>query len=134
MTESRSGASLGIYGPPRFTGGGAQGTSTPASIPSETDERGILRELTAHQIEQLTRDQILGYQKQRNEQLENRYAKEIEDLDFERYKEAFVAAGGAEKDARAAWEAQKKSEATQAAQHAATDALHASRWRVRQGL
>ena len=102
--------------------------------PDAKDERGILRELDSGQIEKMSRDQVLDYQRRRSEQIEQRRAQAAEEDDFRRYQETFVGAGGREKDARAAWETQKRLAATEAAQQASTETLNASRRRVRQGL
>jgi hypothetical protein len=122
----------GIAGEPSYSGAPPLGSSI--SAPTETNQDGVLRELGAHQIEKMTRDQVLGYQEKRAQQIEAKRAEKIEQDDFERYKEAFVEAGGREKDARGAWEAQKRLEATEAAQLATAEVLHASRRRVRHGL
>jgi hypothetical protein len=133
MTESsRERIQETVYGPPRFTT--SEGAGGSISAPTETDERGVLKELTAHQIEKLTRPQVLEYQRKRSEQIEAKRAEEAEADDFSRYQETFVEAGGRAKDAKAAWEAQKRLDATEAAQQARSAALDASRRRVRHGL
>jgi hypothetical protein len=71
----------------------------------------VLKELDIREIEQMTRDEVHAYQERRREQLQSRHAKEIEQADFERYKEAFTAAGGRESSAKAAWEAHRGEQA-----------------------
>lgn len=123
-----------IAGQSRFTTSEGREAAGHIATPMETDERGVLKELSSHQIEKMGRDQVLDYQKRRNEQIEAKRAEHLEQADFERYQEAFVEAGGREKDAKGAWEAQKTLDASQAARTAQEAALHASQRHVLRGL
>jgi hypothetical protein len=132
MAESKE-RIAGIAGEPRFTTE-AGGTFTRVNAPSETDPDGVLKELDSHQIEQMDRQAVLSYQERRSAQIEAKRAEQIEADNFERFREAFVEAGGRERDAASAFEAQKKTAATEAAKHATTEILDATRRRVRHGL
>jgi hypothetical protein len=98
------------------------------------DQDGVLVELTGFDIERITRDEIDNYRERRQAQIDGQAAKAREANDFESYTEAFVAAGGREPDAKAAWEAKKKADATEAADRINTEVLTSSRRRVRQAL
>jgi hypothetical protein len=99
-----------------------------------TDQDGVFVELTGFDIERMTRDEIDAYRERRQAQIDGQTARVREANDFELYKEAFVEAGGRERDAEAAWEAKKKADATEAADRINAEVLTASRRRVRQAL
>jgi hypothetical protein len=121
-----------VYGPPRFTGAAPLGSSI--SAPTETDERGILRELMSHQIEKLDRQAVLDYQRRRSEQIKEKKEKEAESRAFENFKQSYVAAGGTESSAEAAWTTHKNEIAESAALAADQEAVQAARSRNRSVL
>jgi len=99
-----------------------------------TDENGVLVELSGFDIERLPRAEIDAYNERRAGRIASRRDAAREADDFGRYEEAFVSAGGDPKDARAAFEAQKRSRAAEEAGRANTEALQASRRRIRKVL
>ena len=95
---------------------------------------GIPVELSNFDIERMDRASIDEYRERREAQIAARAQQAREADDIERYTEAFVAAGGDRSDARSAWLAKNKAEATEAANRAEGAAEQASRARVRQVL
>jgi hypothetical protein len=108
--------------------------SNTGALTGATDEHGILIDLTNHDIERLTRDEVLDFQERRRQQIDDRAAQAREDDDFARYQERFVEAGGDVSDARAAWLAKRKVDATEAANRVEHEALTSNQRHVRQTL
>src|SRR5215210_398142 len=71
-----------------------------------TDADGILIPLENHEIERLTRDEVLDFQKRRRQQIEDRTAQARGASDFERRREDFTQAGVSASDAERAYQEQ----------------------------
>jgi len=98
------------------------------------DEHGVPVELSAYDIERMDRPAIDAYQEDRRQKIAAAEQQAFDADDLERYTEAFVSAGGKERDAKAAFEAQKKVEAAQAANQTNAGARQATRTRIRSRL
>ncbi len=98
------------------------------------DEAGIPVELSAYDIQRLTRPEIDQYRADREAKIEALDAERIEADDERQFTEAFVSNGGRERDAAAAFRAHRNEQAAQAAAMADAEAEQATRRRARSVL
>jgi hypothetical protein len=87
-----------------------------------TDADGILVELSAYDIERLSREEIDRYQERRRKQIAQKEATRAEEGRFAQFEEAFVREGGTKTDARSAYKAMRNQEAERAARLADEEA------------
>jgi hypothetical protein len=113
---------------------GVSGRETVTPAPTQTDSDGILLPLTIFQIERLTRQQIDEYNTKRHEQIQTKKTEDTEAAAYRHYEEEFTKAGGRQKDAKAAYEAQKKADARTAAERESEEVMETSRRNIRSRL
>ncbi len=98
------------------------------------DEHGIPVELSAYDIERMDRPAIDHYRADREASISAKEAQRIEADDERRFAGEYVRNGGRERDAAAAFRADRDRRAAEAAGRAEDAALQAARRRVRQPL
>lgn len=103
---------------------------TPTGV---TDERGVLLDLTSRDVEELSKagGDPAAYLQERRRQIAAAEEKRREADDFERYRQAFVEAGGNASDAKASYEAMRRGRAAEAAERSDRAALHYARAGIR---